>query len=139
VNRATVEWTPGSYLQLELAPRYHFSDELALTAGYRLYSKGADEFVRVSPAPEPDDTSPLPSPPLYTDVSLLEEGTEETLHELGGGLLFSTLDSWEAGRASRPFELRFEVRWGVSGSGLYVPDGVRALFGARLYFGLWND
>ena len=139
VNSATVEWTPGSYLQLEVSPRYHFTDELAFTGGYRLYSKGEDEFVRVSPAPDPQDTSPLPSPPLYTDVSLLAVGSEETLHEVGGGLLFSTLAAWEEGRASRPFELRFNVLWAMSGSGRTAADGVRALVGLRLYLPLWGN
>jgi hypothetical protein len=139
VNRATVEWTPGSYLELELYPRYHFTSELAFTAGYRLRAKGEDDFVRLSPAPDPADPSPLPSPPLYTDVALLTQDTKETVHELGGGLVFSTLEAWEAGRASRPFELRFNVSWATSGAGRQAPKGVRAVVGLRLYYRIWGD
>jgi hypothetical protein len=139
VNRAAVEWRPGSYLEIELAPRYHFTPELSLTGGYRLHARGEDEFVREAGVPEPEDTAPLPSPSLYLDAALLEDGTGETLHEVGGGLLLSTLEAWQAGRASRPLELRFDVRWGVSGSGLFVPDGVRALVALRLYFRVWGD
>lgn len=138
VNRATVEWTPGDYLQLELSPRYHFTDELAFTAGYRLFRKGEDGFVRLTPAPEPADLAPFPTPPIFTDVLLLAEGTEERLHEVGAGLVLSTLDAWRAGRASLPFEARFGVRWAAAGEGRMLPTGVRATFGLRLYRRLWG-
>jgi hypothetical protein len=139
VNLSTVEWSPGDYLQLEVSPRYHLTGELAFTTGYRLYRKGADTFARVSPEPEASNRAPLPSPPVFTDVSLLARGTEERVHEVGAGLVFSSLEAWEVGRARRPFEARFNVRWTVAGSGRDVPKGVRALVGLRLYLRLWGE
>jgi hypothetical protein len=139
INRATVEWTPGTYFQLELSPRYHFTEELAFTGGYRLFRKAEDEFVRVSAPPDPPDLSPLPSPPVFTDVTLLAHGTEETLHELGGGLVLSTLSAWQEGRARLPLEARLGVRWVVGGEGRQVPAGVRATVGLRIYRRLWGS
>jgi hypothetical protein len=125
-------------VQLEVSPRYHFTGELALTGGYRLQRKGADSFARISPVPEVEDRTPLPSPMLFSDPSLLATGTEETVHEVGAGLVFSTLDAWEAGVARRPFEARFNLRWTMAGAGRDVPKGVRALVGLRLYLRLWG-
>lgn len=137
-NLATVEWTPGDYVQLELVPRYHFTDELALTAGYRLFDKGQDAFARLSPPPGGEGLAPIPAPPLFTDAALLAAGTEETLHELGAGLVFSTLEAWRAGRTSLPFEVRFAMRWGLAGSG-QAPKGFRAAVGLRFFRRIWGS
>ena len=136
---ATVEWTPGRYTDLEISPRYHLTDELALTLGYRRFEKDADEFVRVSAPPQPEDSAPLPSPPLFTDVGLLALETEESLHEIGGGLAFSTVEAWRQGRASLPFEARFAVRQAVAGGGGRTPEGVSATLGLRVYVRLWGN
>jgi hypothetical protein len=139
LNLSTVEWSPGDYLELEVSPRYHFTGELALTSGYRLFRKGADAYTRVSPEPPVSVFAPLPSPPIFTDVSLLSRGTEERIHEVGAGLVFSSLEAWQAGRARRPFEARFNLRWTVAGSGRDVPKGMRALVGLRLFLHLWGE
>jgi hypothetical protein len=133
VNRATVEWTPGSYLQLELVPRFHFTDELAFTLGYRFFGKGEDEYVRVGPVPDGED-----SPPFYSDASLLALETEESVHELGGGLVFSTVDAWRQGRTGFPFDVWFGWRAAVAGAGGRTPKTSRATVGLRLYRGLWG-
>ncbi|MGD2069749.1 MAG: hypothetical protein PVI57_13830, partial [Gemmatimonadota bacterium] len=39
-----LKWTPGSYLRLEVAPRVHLTGELAVSAGYHLWSKAQDSY-----------------------------------------------------------------------------------------------
>jgi hypothetical protein len=138
LNRAQVEWKPGSYLEIELAPRYRLTDGLAFALTYRHFRKSSDTFTRVSPAPVAEDRSPLPSPPLYGDASLLALGTEQRVHEVGGGLTLSTLAAWQAGEASLPLDARLGVLWAVAGSGREAPKGVRAEVGLRLYLRLWG-
>ena len=139
VNRATVEWTPGNYFRLELVPRLSLTDQLSFTTGYRLFTKARDAYTRISPAPELGETAPIPSPPLYTDVSLLAAETEETVHELSGGLLYSTVEASRAGLTSFPFEVWFGVRRAIAGAGGRTPKTVRATVGLRLYRRFWGD
>jgi len=137
-NRAMVRWTPGNYLQLELVPRYHVTDAIAFTLGYRMFTKGEDAYERISAPIVTNGEGPFPTPPIYTDVSLLEVGTDRTLHELGGGIVFSTLGAAREGRARLPFEARLGVHWGVVGSGM-APAGVRALVGLRVFRAFWGN
>ncbi|MBW3534182.1 MAG: hypothetical protein KY453_03020 [Gemmatimonadetes bacterium] len=128
-TRVPVRWTPGSYLQVELSPRWHVTTELAVAASWRLFHKGEDTYELAAPAP-PDATFP--------DPSVLEAETGQTLHELGGGLVFSTLEAWREGRTDVPFEVRFGVQAGVAGSGGRTPKGVRVQTGLRIYQPLWG-
>ena len=127
-TRVPVRWTPGSYLQLEVSPRWHLTTELAVAATWRTFTKGPDTYELAASA---DPTLPI-------DPSVLEAETEATVHELGGGLVFSTLEAWRDGRTSVPFEVRFGVQAGVSGSGGRTPKGVRIQGGLRLYQRLWG-
>jgi hypothetical protein len=139
VNLADVKWSPGDYLDLELVPRYHFTDELSLVAAYRFFRKQEDAFSRVSPPRDPPATPPLPSPLVFRDVGLLASGSGETLHEAGAGLFLSTVQASSQGRASVPLEAHLGVKWAVAGSGSASPKGVRANVGLRLFFRLWGD
>jgi hypothetical protein len=128
-SRALVTWTPGSYLSLETAPSWYLADEFAVGATYRLWSKQGDEYVLAGPALDEGGFDP----------SLLEQETEETLHEVGLGFAFSTITSWREGRASVPFEVRLAVRRGVAGSGGQVPKGTRMEATGRVFWRLWGD
>jgi hypothetical protein len=139
VNRAEVEWSPGSYLDFELVPRLHFSRVLAVTGSYHLFHKGEDAFTRITAVPEPQVTPPFPTPPVFPDVSLLAADTQETLHEVGAGLLFSTLETNALGLSSLPLEVRLALRVPIAGDGRYTPRGVRAGADLRLFFTLWGD
>lgn len=136
-SRAEVEWTPGDYLQLELVPRYHLTPELAFAASYRFFRKGEDGFERRSPDVVADD--PLrPRGPSFGDASLLERETEETVHHVGGGLVYSTLEAWREDRTSLPLQARFGVTGAVAGSGGQTPKTVRFRLGIRLYHRFWG-
>lgn len=121
---ATVEWTPGDYTSLEVAPRFHLTDELAVSGGYRFWSKAEDRYE---------------GPPVDgVDPSILDRETEQTLHQLGLALVFNTLDAWREGRTSLPFEARFSVRRAVAGSGGRTPKTFRTGLGLRVYHRFWG-
>ena len=126
-TRRTVRWIPADYLAFEAAPRWHLTDEFALEALFRRFSKDADEYEEVEP------TAPGLDP-----ADVLERETQATLTEAGIGLGFSTVTSWREGRARLPFEMRVAVRRSVAGSGGATPDGLRLEASGRVFIRLWG-
>ena len=118
-----VRWTPGNYYQLRLTPRFHLTDEMAITLDFRAYSKQADNY----------ESFVTEGPDLF-DVELLERETERNVLETGIGVIYSTVRS---GRG-RPMEARFLFQRGASGSGGMTPKSQRFVFGLRLFKGIWN-
>jgi hypothetical protein len=139
INLADVEWTPGSYLAGELAPRFHFTDQLSLSGSYRFFHKGKDSYTRRAAPPTVPETSPLPYPIVFADVEALASGTEETVHQVGAGLFYSTWAPALQGRSSLPLEAQLGVKWSLAGSGFNAPSGVQANAALRLFFHLWGD
>ena len=127
-TRTLVRWTPGNYMEIELAPRWHMTDEFAVGALYRLASRGQDSYQLLTPAASPS-----------ASASDLERETKETLHELGLGLVFSTVATWREGRTRLPFDARMAVRGAVSGGGGAVPDGIRMEASMRVFWRLWGS
>ena len=128
-TRLPVRWTPGSYLQVELAPRWSFNDLLAVGGLYRYFAKGEDRYELRAGA--------LPVPPPF-GAKVLERETEATSHEVGFALTISTLGHWREGRTSIPLEVHVAVRQAVAGSGGAVPKGVRLEASARVLWRLWR-
>lgn len=125
-TRVPTRWTPGSYRQFDLAPRWHLTDAFAIGALYRFYHKDRDSYELLQAVPSPFSAADL------------ERETAETAQEIGAGLAFSTLGSWEEGRTSFPFEARVSVRKAVAGSGGMNPDGLRMEATARLFWRIWG-
>jgi hypothetical protein len=117
-----VRWNPGDYMQIRVSPRVYLTQEVALAFDLRYFSKKADGYRSLG-----GNTSP--------DPSLLELETKQQSLGVGGGLVFSTVQS---GRG-RPLEARFLVQQSVSGSGGATPKTWRAEVGLRLYWGLWGQ
>jgi len=133
-----VEWDPGDYLRLEVAPRIQLTREVALSAGWHLWSKGEDTFEAAPPDPGEPPAPPADALNLFSDVSLLAAETEETRHGVGVGLTYSTLRAWQEGRTSVPFEGRVRVRKAIAGSGGRTPETLHLEFGLRLYPRIWG-
>lgn len=133
-----VEWDPGNYLRLEIAPRLQLTRELALSAGWRLSSKGEDTFEPAPPEPGELPAAPADALNVFSDVSLLAAETEETRHGLGLGLTYSTLSAWQEGRTGAPFEGRVLVQKAIAGSGGRTPETLHLEFGLRLYLRIWG-
>jgi len=70
--RQPVRWIPGNYLQLRLSPRFHLTDELALAADLRSFTKQADTYEATN-ATDPR----VPSP------QTLETETRRTIDDEG--------------------------------------------------------
>jgi hypothetical protein len=130
---APLRWTPGNYLEADLAPRLQLTDAMAVGFRYHLWSKGEDTY---GPGPmtgdRPDATEPLPP------TDLLERETEETLHELGLSVAYSTMEAHARGEASIPVHIRFNVFRPLTGSGGRTPRGARIVAGLSLYRDLWG-
>ena len=120
-----VRWTPGNYFQLRLTPRFQLTDEMSVAFDLRAFSKGADTYESL--VADEGVSSPL-------NVELLELETEQSMLEVGVGLVYSTL----RGGRGRPMEVRFLLRRGVAGGGGLTPKIERIEFGLRLFKGLWN-
>ena len=117
-----VRWNPGDYMQIRVSPRVYLTEEVALAFDLRYFSKKADRYRYVDAVAGPDP-------------GLLELETEERLLGIGGGLVFSTVQS----ARGRPVEARFLVQQAVSGSGGSTPQTWRVEVGLRLYRGLWGQ
>lgn len=127
-SRAPVTWNPGDYLQLEAAPRWRLTPELAVAARYRFRTEGEDDYRLAEGA-----SGDLPDP------SLLEEETGGTLHEAGLSLVFSTLATVRAGRTGLPLEARVRYQRAVAGSGGRTRKGSRYEAGLRLFWRIWGE
>jgi hypothetical protein len=127
-----VEWTPGNYLELDVAPRFHLTPELAFAAWYGLRTKAGDRYRRLSPPPGPGLDERFPGP-LHTDAALLEAETEETVHRMGLSLLYSSVDAWVEGRTGSPFQAYLSLGTAVAGSGGQTPQAFTARAGVRLF------
>jgi hypothetical protein len=117
-----VRWNPGDYMLLRVSPRVHLTEEIAVAFDLRYFSKKVDHYSSVGAAVGPD-------------ASLLALETEEQSLGIGGGFVFSTVQS---GRG-RPLEARFLFQQAVSGSGGATPKTWHVEVGLRLYRGLWGQ
>ena len=125
-TRHTVEWTPGAYLGLEVAPVWRLSDELSIAAEYRVFRKYRDAY-------ELAGTS-VGAP---VDPAVLEIESGVTLHEVGGALRFDTMARW-LGQGARPFQAHLRVVRAVAGGGGQTPVTTQVEFGVRLFRRLWG-
>ena len=125
-TRVTTRWTPGSYRQLDVAPRWHLTDEFAIAALYRFFHKDQDSYELLQSVPSPFSAADL------------ERETEQSVQEVGAGVAFSTLGTWREGRTGFPFEARVSVRKSIVGSGGMTPDGLRMEATARVFWRIWG-
>ena len=124
-TRQLVEWSPASYLGLEVVPSLRLTDELSLTAQYRFFRKSRDVYELVDP------TLPL-------DPNELARETGMKLHQVGAGLRYTTVRKWAAGIAPKPIELHLRVIYTAAGSGGHTPVSTRVEAGIRLFRRFWG-
>jgi hypothetical protein len=125
-TRQLVEWTPGTYFGIEIAPMWRISRELSVAAEYRAFRKYRDDYE-------------LSGSPLATtfDPSVLEVESGITLHELGGTLRYDTLARW-LGEGSRPLQVNFRVIRAVAGGGGQTPVTTQVELGVSLFRRIWG-
>lgn len=124
-----VRWTPGAYTHLEISPRIHLGEALALAADFRRFHKAADAYALLG-----DESAASGA----VDVSLLTRETEVTLQEVAVGLRYSSLGLFRRGKVGSPAELG--VRWifPLSGSGGRTPKASRAEVSVSLFRRIWG-
>jgi hypothetical protein len=124
-----VRWTPGTYTHLELSPRIHLGEALALAADFRRFHKAEDVYELI--VEETAGTSSV-------DAAVLARETEVTLEELAVGLRYSSLGLFRRGKVGTPAELG--LRWVVplSGSGGQTPKATRMEFSLSLFKRIWG-
>lgn len=126
-SRHLVEWSPGSYFGVEVAPVFRLTGELSLAGEYRLFRKGRDSY---------ELTGTSVGAPVDPVVLELESGT--TLHEVGGTLRYDTRARWLAEGSPSPLQLHMRVVRAVAGRGGQTPVTTRVEFGVRVFRRFWG-
>ena len=124
-----MKWSPGSYTDLVLSPRWFVTPELQIAVDYRRYHRGQDSYALTSDYLQ--DVYPV-------DASVLDAETEVHLTEAAVGLRYSTIASWRDGTAGTPIELGVRLVRAVGGSGGQVPDATRAQLTVSVFRRLWG-
>ena len=127
-TRQLVEWTPGAYWGVEVAPAYRFSSELSVAAEYRVFRKYRDEYELAGPS--------VGAP---VDPAVLEVESGVTLHEVGGSLRYDTVARVLGGEGGWPLQLHARFLRAVAGGGGQTPVTTRAEFGVRFFRRIWGS
>ena len=116
-------WTPGAYSQLRFSPSYHLTNELTLLADSRYFKKQSDRYVTSLQADCHSSTCLNPKP--------LEDETQMTFFELGGGFMFSS----RSPGSTRPLRIRLLYRAPMTGSGGMPARTTSIEFGVQILQG----
>ncbi|MCY3808621.1 MAG: hypothetical protein OXG58_04145, partial [Gemmatimonadetes bacterium] len=137
-TQATLEWDPGDYRVVDLAPWYRVSGSLTLLAGYRHRGKGPDSFALAAAAGEDGEPSPDAPEGPPPDPKILVANSESSSGRLLLGIVYNrATTNPEDGSVGRPLEIRFTYRRVVAGSG-GVPKSRSLEAGFRFYADLWR-
>ncbi|MDH3272554.1 MAG: hypothetical protein OEN56_14550, partial [Gemmatimonadota bacterium] len=126
-SRQLLEWDPGSYFGLEVAPSYLFAPELSVGAEYRVYRKYRDTYTL---------TGSSVGAPVDPVVMQIESGI--TLHQIGAILRYDTVARRMAGESVSPLQLHLRVLTSVAGGGGQTPIATHLEFGVRLFRRFWG-
>jgi len=124
-TRQLVEWRPGAYYGVEIAPVWRFTEELNLAGEYRLFRKFRDSFELAGAS--------VGAP---VDTRVLEAESGVTLHEVGGSLRYDTLG--RLGEGVRPMQVHLRVLHAVAGGGGQTPVTTQVELGVRLFRRIWS-
>ena len=84
-SRLGLSWTPGSRVFAHLRASFQAAGPLRLELGYTFDRRGEDDYELLGSAPVLDGNTAFPTPTLFSDPTLLEAGTDGTVHWLRGG------------------------------------------------------
>ncbi len=123
-----VQWSPGSYLYLQVSPRWYLTEGFSLTFDYDYYSKGSDTYQALPAAP---GATPL-------DVSVLDSETAMTFERMGFGLTYSSLNGARGAHGVLPAELDARFVQTVGGSGGRTPKVSSFQIALRIFRRMWG-
>ncbi len=154
----TLDWTPGNYLAVELAPWYRLAGPVAVVGGYRFFRKGEDAFQAAAVAVAEEEAAGGGVRALGTgtaarrrgasgragsrtvrrvgDPSILVPGSGASLGELLIGMVYDRAGAVEGGERGRPLEIRAIYRRAAGGSGA-TPVSQSLEVGFRFFARIW--
>lgn len=132
-SQLKLDWDPGDYQSVELAPWYRVAESMTLLAGFNHYRKGRDSFALAADATEPPPAGPAPDPEILVPHS------EMSSSRLMVGMVYNRATPTWDGRTGRPLEIRLVYRRVVGGSGGNVPNSGSIEAGFRFFAGLWGE
>ena len=109
----TVRREPGPRLAFALTPRWRLTDEISFSGEYSLLAQRRTSYTGAEGV--------LPTP--------LEWRTGGSVHALGIGARYSSLQAFARGRAALPFEVTLTASRAVAGAGLAPEAGMLRLTG----------
>jgi len=113
----TVRREPGPRLAVTIAPRWRLTDEISFSGEYALLAQGRTEYTG-------GEEGLLPSP--------MEWRTGGSLHSVGIGARYSSLQAFARGRASVPFEVTLTLASAVTGAGA-APKAASVRVSGRIF------
>jgi len=116
-RRQLVERKLGNYYELEASPRFVFSDYLSVGGHYVYRQKAEDRYSGRFAV----DSATTGFGAIDVDASVLNAGTEQTEHRVGGGVAFSTVAAYTRGLARVPLELTYLHYTTARGTGGNLP------------------
>jgi hypothetical protein len=110
----TVRREPGPRLAVSITPRWRLTDEISFSGEYGLLAQGRTEYTG-------GEEGLLQTP--------LEWRTGGSVHSLGVGARYSSLQAFARGRANVPFEVTLTVGRAIAGGGAAPNTGMVRLTG----------
>lgn len=127
-SRQLVEWDPGSYFGVEVAPSFHFSPELSIGAEYWAFRKYRDSYTLTG--------SSVGAP---VDPTVMEPESGITVHSVGGILRYDTVARRMRTGSTTPLQLHLRIQRDVAGGGGQTPVMTRVEFGVRMFRRFWGE
>lgn len=112
----TVRRAPGPRVALSVTPRWRLTDEIAFHGEYAVLAQARTRYEA------PDSLPP----------SIFEWRTGGTMHALGLGIRYSSLQAFARGEARVPFELTLSASEAMMGT-LQAPDAFSVRLTARIF------
>ena len=126
-SRQSVEWNPGAFFGVEVAPTFFITPELSVGADYRVYRKYRDSYALTG------ESASGPYDPVVMEV---ESGV--TVHHVGGTLRYDNVARGLAGETGWPMQLHLRVLRPMAGGGGQTPVSTRLELGIRMLWRLWG-
>ena len=133
-SQIKLDWDPGDYHFVELAPWYRVAESMTLLAGYRYHRKGRDTFSVAAG----DGTEP-PAGDARPDPELLVPHSEASSSRFMVGMVYNRATPTLDGNRGSPLEVRLVYRQVVGGSGGNVPKAGSIEAGLRVFARLWGE
>ena len=132
-SQLQLDWNPGDYQFLELAPWFRVVGPMTVVAGYRYQRKGRDSFTRAA-ADETGSVQAIGAP----DPEILVPHSGASSSRITFGMVYNRDVAAGDGTMGGPLEIRLLYRGVVGGSGGDVPKTGAIEAGFRFFMGLWG-